>query len=689
VLLALLAVALPGLIFLVRGARQVFGIEVGELATIGKMVFVCLTMPALFCLGAGALFGLCWAYRRGADDDTSAARPLAIYMGEALGAAAGGVVFYFVFLRLATAFATATVVALLLLGVSGWILWTGNHRTSLSRPGHLLWSLATVAVLVVAVLGGRLEGLSRRWQWGEQLATARDTPFHNVAILKQPGQVSVFTNGLWLFTLPDPTTSELAVHIALLEHPKPRRLLFLGGGLGGHLEEALKHPSIETVDYVEQDPELISLSEGFLTSTVRASLHDPRVRTYSEDAGTYLRRHAGEYDVVLMSVGDPINAQMNRFFTEELFARIAERLLPGGIFTFSVPGGGDMVGSAHARLLSSMHRTLRRVFQEVAVIPGERARFLAAREPSPLTLDPAVLTDRLQERELDLVYLRADTLQDAFNPFRLAYLDSLLAELPDSPINRQFSPVCYFHGLMLWASQWHPDLERIIGAVSAWNRAHLFGGLGVAGVLVTLLFWLGRPRYRVAVGASVLVQGASGMVLQVVLILSFQILEGFAYLQLALIIAFFMAGLAAGTLSVAAVRRWWENGSRAIRWFAFLQVGVTVFPLLLLVFFSPVSEGLRETLSSVAASWIFSVASFLAGLLGGAHFSLAALASAAAGARLERTGGYLYAVDLAGAAGGALAAGLLILPLYGVTSTLILLSVASLVCLLAILRRPQ
>jgi hypothetical protein len=80
--------------------------------------------------------------------------------------------------------------------------------------------------------------------------------------------------------------------------------------------------------------------------------------------------------------------------------------------------------------------------------------------------------------------------------------------------------------------------------------------------------------------------------------------------------------------------------------------------------------------------------SFAAGVFGGAHFSLAALASTAAGARLDRTGGYLYAVDLAGAAAGALAAGLFVLPLYGVSSTLVLLSGASLVCLLAILRRP-
>ena len=73
--------------------------------------------------------------------------------------------------------------------------------------------------------------------------------------------------------------------------------------------------------------------------------------------------------------------------------------------------------------------------------------------------------------------------------------------------------------------------------------------------LTIVFFWIGRPRYRAAVATSVLVQGAVGMMLQVVLILTFQILQGFAYLLLALIIAFFMAGLACGTLWVAAASR--------------------------------------------------------------------------------------------------------------------------------------
>ena len=123
-------------------------------------------------------------------------------------------------------------------------------------------------------------------------------------------------------------------------------------------------------------------------------------------------------------------------------------------------------------------------------------------------------------------------------------------------------------------------------------------------------------------------------------------------------------------------------------WLAIVQVGVAALPMVLLVFLSPVSEGLREELSPGAASWIFTAASFVAGLLGGSHFSLAALASTAAGARLERAGGYLYAIDLTGAAIGALVAGLFVLPLYGVTSTLVLLSLVSVVSLLMILRYP-
>jgi spermidine synthase len=691
-LLTLQALGLPALVLCVRGVRWLLGIPLGELAPMGTMLLVCLSVPVLFCPIAGALFGLCWAYRRGRDAGASSGRPLAIYLGEALGAAAGGIVFYFVMLRLATALGTAVIVALVLLAVSGWVLWR-CRQPSLRISGCSVWAFTTLVVLAVAFWGGGLEMRSRHWQWGEHLVAVRDTPFHNIAVLQEREQTTVFTNGLWLLTQPDPATAELAVHPALLQHPDPKRVLLLGGGLAGHVTEVLKHPGIEWVEYVELDPELISFSQKFLTPATRESLWEVRVEVRSEDAGTFLRRTEDAYDVILMSVGDPINAQMNRFYTVELFGLVGQRLRPGGIFSFSVPGGGDLVGPTHARLLGSLDQTLREVFSEVCALPGERARFFAAGEEGTLVMDPEVLGARGRERDLGLVHLREDVLQDLMSPMRLDYLEAVLAELEESRINRQFSPVCYYHGMLLWASQWHPGLARWIEDAATIRPSHLFVGVGAAGLLLILFFWLGRSKYRAAVGASVLVQGAWGMVLQIVLILSFQILAGFAYLQLALIIAFFMAGLAVGTFFVGALKSGWHQesryrDSRAIRWLAMVQTGVAALPLVLLVFLSPLGEGLREGLSPVAASWVFTAVSFVAGVIGGSHFSLAVLASAAAGARLERTGGYLYALDLAGAAGGAVVAGLFLLPLFGVASTLVLLSLLASISLVTLLRRP-
>jgi spermidine synthase len=379
---------------------------------------------------------------------------------------------------------------------------------------------------------------------------------------------------------------------------------------------------------------------------------------------------------------------MNRFYTVEFFRRVRQHLATGGLLTFTVPGGEAMIGPTHLGLLGSVERTLGQVFPQIAILPGGRVRLLAADETAEIVLQPSLLAERIRQRQLDLVYLGEDTLGDALNPLKLDYLREILGGLREPRINRDFSPICYYHGLIFAAAEWHPWLQRIVTAAAAIRPLHLGIGLVAAGVLIVLFFWIGRLRYRTAVSASIFVQGVWGMVLQLVLILAFQILEGFAYLQLALIIALFMAGLALGAMWVAWARRAWQGESPAVRWFALAQAGVTSFPLVLLLFLSPVCETMREALSPVAASWVFSVVSLLAGILGGAHFSLAALAMAVTGVPAARTGGWLYAVDLAGAAGGVFVASLLVLPLYGVSGTLLLLSAISFVCLLAVLRQP-
>jgi len=56
-----------------------------------------------------------------------------------------------------------------------------------------------------------------------------------------------------------------------------------------------------------------------------------------QDPRAFLRRSQDQNDVILMNADDPITAQMNRFYTEEFFARVKQRLLPAVFFPLRFP----------------------------------------------------------------------------------------------------------------------------------------------------------------------------------------------------------------------------------------------------------------------------------------------------------------------------------------------------------------
>ena len=240
----------------------------------------------------------------------------------------------------------------------------------------------------------------------------------------------------------------------------------------------------------------------------------------------------------------------------------------------------------------------------------------------------------------------------------------------------------------MWAIQWHEVLQKFLNILVDLKLRWLWAGLAIAGVIIVAIFWTGRCKFRVAVAGSIFVSGAIEMVLQVVFLLSFQIIEGFVYRQLALIIAFFMTGLAIGAGWIS-----WRNPSQpktnvARGLFIRVQALFCMLPFGLMLFFPLIHGEIRNFLSPAAMGWLFSGLSLITGILGGVHFALAVMVMAGTGVALEKIGGGFYALDLAGAAAGVLIAALFILPIYGIMNTLIFLSTLSGISLLTLLRRP-
>jgi spermidine synthase len=177
-------------------------------------------------------------------------------------------------------------------------------------------------------------------------------------------------------------------------------------------------------------------------------------------------------------------------------------------------------------------------------------------------------------------------------------------------------------------------------------------------------------------------------VLQVLFLLSFQIIAGFVYRQLALIIAFFMTGLAVGAGWMSRKNPVQMKIKVTRRLFIRVQALVCLLPLGLMLFFQLVHGDIQNFLPPEAMGWFFSVLSLITGVLGGVHFALAVMVMAGTGIALEKIGGGFYALDLAGAATGVLIAALFIIPIYGIMNTLVFLSTLAAISLLTLLRQP-
>lgn len=126
---------------------------------------------------------------------------------------------------------------------------------------------------------------------------------------------------------------ENLVHVAAVPHPCPRRALVIGGGDGGSAEELLKHPTIERVEIVELDAEVVDIARRHLPAVHRGALDDPRVRLTIADGLDYVRRYrpaeAGAFDLVVLDLTDPVGTA--RPLHEKAFFRACRELLaPGG-----------------------------------------------------------------------------------------------------------------------------------------------------------------------------------------------------------------------------------------------------------------------------------------------------------------------------------------------------------------------
>lgn len=664
----LIALAFPATILAVRASRGVFHPVPGEILAPETMLLTSFLVLSVFCFVSGGLFTIgSRLYAREAAASTAAATG-AMYLLEAAGSGLGGILASLLLVRFLDAFQVAAIVALLNL-LSAVAL---TVRAPWPRRVFLA-ALLLIFVSVVLPFGApRMQAVSlaRLWHGFHVLAT-RNSVYGNLVVAGGEGSRSLFENGLLVFSTPDQEAAEESVHFALLEHPSPRSLLLMGGGVNGSLAQALQHPSLERVDYVELDPAVLDLAREYFPAGWEPIRADARVRVHPRDGRLFLKTTGQRFDVIVVNLPDPQTAQLNRFYTVEFFREAAARLEPGGVFSFQLKASEEYLNPERAAFLRCIRKTLAAAFPETAVIPGETAHFLAANRAGVLTTDPAQLLARLRARRLQTAYVREYYLPFRMSPERMQELEETIRPRAETPVNRDFAPIAYYFDVALWSAQFHPASPRWFQVLAGIGFGWVLAGAAVLVLLVSLaLGALARGRRpQTCAGFCMTAMGLTMIALEILLLLGFQAVYGYVYHQLAIVIAAFMVGMALGS--------WWAlrrgagreaAGPRQFRALAGLQFLAALAPLLLCGLMRPLA-GVTSSLGLFLVSqMLFPLLALLAGLLGGYQFLLASQVFFG-GARQARSPGLLYALDLAGSCVGAVALSLYFLPVFGFLRT--------------------
>ncbi len=609
-----------------------------------------------------------------------------VYLWESLGTGLGGFTATFFLIPSLSNFQIIVILFYLNLFLFALLLTKGLN----SRSRIVVW---TVALLVVIGFKGtnldtKLDhfSLSKIWK-GLPLIHSEDTKYGNVAVVKKEEQITFYENGLMLFSYPDEYSSEEAVHFALLEHPHPRRLLLIGGGLGGAVTEALKYGDLK-IDFVELDPKLINMGKAYLPEEEVKSLENPLVKIHFRDGRLFVKERSEEqvdpYDVIILNLPDPYTAQLGRFFTFEFFKTIRSILSDEGIFSFRVTSAENYISQELGLYLSSLYRTLKLNFPQVVVLPGSSNIFLASMGKGELFEGWERFVERLKEREISTKFVNQHFLADRLSPIRIQYLQNAVhgegsgrvsAEM--GRINYDLKPVSYFYNTILWSKQFQSIEKPVFLLLSKIKPFWFIGVMTLLFVLAFLILSLSRRRLPNLALSAIFMAGFTSIFLEIIIFLSFQIFYGYIYSRIGLILTLFMLGLAFGAFLMQ--RRAGRKGInfKGLILIQLLQVILVSLVLFLVVGFSGISP------SEFVIECLLLFAITLSGIIGGMEFTLANHLFLRS--KTTRKSGTGYSIDLFGSSLSSILASAILIPLLGIPTTLVMILLVNLICFFVLL----
>ncbi len=470
----------------------------------------------------------------------------------------------------------------------------------------------------------------------QEILQTRETPYGNVTITQSANQINVFENHELLYTTQNTIENEETVHYPMLQHPAPKNVLLVQGGTRSLIKEILKYKTLRHLDYVEENLWLMQLVANYDTLP-----SDPRLSITNIDARKFLNtKPEPKYDIVILAVPEPSTLQTNRYYTLEFFQLLKTRINENAIVSLSLSSAGNYFSAKNIQIHSLIVKTLKQVFPKVLIIPGEKDYVIASTQP--LSAQMASLSEAIG---LETSYVNQYYIDDFSLSERVKLLEQSLVS--GKEINRDFRPTAVYYSTSHYASK--------------------FSGKTLLITLLPLLLLLLPTLWLKSGSLALYISGFSISALEVLLLLSFQIVFGFVYAASGVIISVCMAGLATG-----AIVGWHWNFQPNKRTIVLNQLTLGILAAL----FIWVISKANITWNNSILYLVFSLATLLPSICAGLQFSQMIKRNEIS---MKTKSSRLYGAELFGAALGAALVSTVLLPVLGVQSVIFTIVASNLI----------
>ncbi len=637
--------------FAVPTMRGLFGTDIGTVSISGASVIssVVLIPPSLF---AGGAFALVWGElgKRGSQIrvDTS-------YALDSIGFALGGLLVTVIF-----AVGAYDLYLLLFCALAGLLTLVSGVWSRAGRVFGWIVALVSVALLALVLLPCSKDGsggcecsesfVYSRLVTNDSIQVKARSPYGHATLISAGKSSSFYYNSQRIATVPDASEQELAVLAAVMS-ADPERSLIVGNPVDGKSLFLANETSMEVIQ-LEVDPALCRFFEIQLANQIRRSARE-RFELVITTPSDFLLETEQQFDLVYLNFSEISSSATSAYFSREFFELARSALRSGGVFAFSLESGENFIPDERLKLLKNVQMTLRSVFDSTLIVPGQQAMFLAGDSKSRLTLDAEHILSRIDSITDGATFLPA-YLADRVSEFRVAKLNELLDEV-EGRLLHSGKPDQFLLNSIL-------EMDRFGGMDSSVLRAiNRMSGVASTAIAVVPMFVLLLAGLLFRRGRAVPLLFSAGwlsMSAEVLVLVLYQTVAGNLYSRIALITGAFMVGITFGAILAARLK---TTTSRAAVAAALLTGGLLTYSAAL---GSPLFMGEFGVRLIVESALI--ALSLVLGIVSGFVFNRSvSMHEHSSGIRAP---GFVYGLDLIGAAAGGATSIVIILPVLGISA---------------------